>query len=310
LAAVHYHGQGKVAVFGDTAAFQNGSMPEGYEFIERLFAYLTSHREPRVYAHNVLLSLLLLVGAVALALSKRGMGTTLLLTCSLAAGLSSLATTALNARRVPEGRITGPVAYVDASHLERFSAEIWDDNAVTGLHANLMRNGYLPVTFKEFSEAKLRQAQLLVIIAPTRPFSAREIATINDFAAQGGVVVISVGWEERHASNALLKSFKVRLGDVPLGPGHTAQATIGEERRLRFYEAWPVISEAEGAITLATAFDYPVIVLQPWGEGHVLVIGDSGFLLNKRLEGKEYYNEDNILFLREVFEVMGKETAE
>ncbi|MCK4235483.1 MAG: hypothetical protein KAX38_00090, partial [Candidatus Krumholzibacteria bacterium] len=53
---------------------------------------------------------------------------------------------------------------------------------------------------------------------------------------------------------------------------------------------------------LAKKFGYPYIVEVRKGEGGMIFIADSSFLLNRNLEGMDGYLEGNIMFLRSLFE--------
>ena len=56
------------------------------------------------------------------------------------------------------------------------------------------------------------------------------------------------------------------------------------------------------AETLVESYGLPLVIYQPWGQGGVLLIGDSEFLLGGNLEAETTYREGNILFLRQVLE--------
>ena len=71
---------------------------------------------------------------------------------------------------------------------------------------------------------------------------------------------------------------------------------------VQFHEAWPVGAATEGAQTIAEGYDYPLAVYQPWGEGGVVLIGDSAFLLGGTLEGESLYHEGNILLVRDILQ--------
>ena len=58
-------------------------------------------------------------------------------------------------------------------------------------------------------------------------------------------------------------------------------------QRVRFVEAWPVISTGEKSETIAAYQKFPVMMKRPYGKGTVVMIGDSSFFWNKNLETEE-----------------------
>ena len=78
------------------------------------------------------------------------------------------------------------LAYLDGSHLHAYSPESWRDDGTMGLCLTLLRNGYLTLTLPEVTAARLRGANLLVSIAPSREYSESEQAAIEGFVRRGG----------------------------------------------------------------------------------------------------------------------------
>ena len=54
-----------------------------------------------------------------------------------------------------------------------------------------------PLIFDTWKKEMLEKAALLVLIAPSQPFTKNEIKWIRDFVKQGGTLILTVGWEER-----------------------------------------------------------------------------------------------------------------
>ena len=192
--------------------------------------------------------------------------------------------------------LQGTIAYVDASHGERFSPESWNENAILGLHLNLMRNGYLSFTLKAFEKERLEGADLLVLIAPSSPFTGKEIGWIKDFVSRGGTLILSVGWEEREASLPLMDAFGFSLDYLPLA--QFISVIPQANQRVRFVESWPVVSTGEKSEVIAAYQTFPVIMKKPYGEGTVVMIGDSSFFWNKNLEMEESHVQENVEFLK------------
>jgi hypothetical protein len=54
-------------------------------------------------------------------------------------------------------------------------------------------------------------------------------------------------------------------------------------------------------------YDYPVAVMRDHGKGRVVAMGDSRFFQNKNLEDRDEYIEENVMFLRELLGMLGRE---
>ncbi len=124
-------------------------------------------------------------------------------------------------RVLPSGQDQLPnrLAYIDTSHLEAFSDELWDDYGIAGFTRVLMRSGFLPLRLPELTAERLERAGLLVLMAPGRQFSAEELTTVRQFVEQGGTLICLVGAEQARASAALLKQFQFKVDPSPIKPG-------------------------------------------------------------------------------------------
>jgi hypothetical protein len=294
LCAAEYHGKGKVLVFGDTSSFANGILVNSHDFVNRVFSWLAREESPTRYRLALAVGLFLLAQALLFYRGSSRMLYLPLIACLLSLGVVRLAEGLKQYHNSRE--LKGPVAYVDASHGERFSPESWNDNAVLGLHLNLMRNGYLSFTLWNFDEQALREARLLVLIAPSQPFSRKEIGMIRNFVERGGTLMLSVGWEEREASLALLDAFGFSIEHLPLAQFISVIPAAGQ--KVRFFEAWPIASRGPGSEVIAAYQSFPVVMKQHYGNGTVVMIGDSSFFWNVNLEMEESHTEENVEFLR------------
>lgn len=170
------------------------------------------------------------------------------------------------------------------------------------------------------------KARLFISVAPGRPFSPAERELIRDFVRSGGVFICTVGYEESGPSRQLLEELGFYVGgrrwqwlDNPSRgkAGWHYQAgsgwadwhdTSGEPRPLgyfkrpyfnggdylafvRFWSAWPVECLDRGALVIADYQSdlsvFPLIVLRRFGQGLVLVVGDTAFAHNKNLENRD-----------------------
>ena len=307
LAAEQTLGEGKVIVFGDTSSLTNGIAIGDYKFLSALLAYLVDSSSAPAWWRAVLalLAAAVAVAALALAPGPRRVGIV-----AAAGAVALLVCTAVTYRAnvtLPDGRPKEPnnLAYIDASHLEAYSEEALRDDGTMGLELTLMRNGFLTLSLAEFDAEALARAGLLVSIAPSRPFSRSERRTVRDFVAGGGVFICTAGYDASEAVAPLLAEFGLRIGH-PLGPDHeppplghfkSPYVTVdGRMHHVRFHAAWPVAEDPSGLIqppdgqageVQVYAYgrkDTAVILGRRYGKGRVIVVGDTGFAMNKNLE--------------------------
>ena len=298
LAAEARYGRGRIVVLGDTTPLGSVNLMTTMPFHARLLDWVTAG-EPAGWnrlLRNGWLATLLLIGAGACLLQRPGR--VALAGAAAVLGLTLALTAYVNDRQSAPPLPTGPIAWVDLSHQERFDRLLWEETSIGGLDYNLVRNGTLPLLLRDISAGALAPARLLVIIAPGDRFSAREVETIRRWVEGGGRLLVSVGWEESQASEPLLAAFGLQVGNIPLGPVEVERET----GLVRFHEAWPVSAAGPAAQTLVAGYGYPLAVYQPWGAGGVVLLGDSECLLGGTLEGETSYQEGNILLLRDIIQ--------
>jgi hypothetical protein len=298
LVAEARYGDGRVLVFGDTSPFQNGALVSSWAFVQRVFMWLTG--APRYFPLYMGLAIAA-AGFVLLALASRYLGARAYAYILVAAGLAGAAAVSGHLSGLPAPpEIDLPGAVIDFSHGERFDQLTWYDDCIGGLEFNLMRNGYCPYLMRKFRERLVKDSDVLVVIAPSMPFSRAEIRTLEEFMEAGGLMILSTGYEEKDRSEPLFARLGIEIENVPLS--HFDVDVFGQQ--VRFADAWPLKASDPGAVAVASHPDFPepVMVFVPRGAGGALVIGDSRFLLNSNLEMMEEWYEGNMLFLREVFD--------
>lgn len=312
LAAEQRFGLGSVIVLGNDHTLTNEGSVRGYTLTGRLLSHLAARRSSPLSLWRQLPTLVLcacLLGLVGCCSPPRlVIGSALVLAVSLSAAdsLSKKATRVVPGGRVAvseEPEIRRDVAYIDASHLNAYSDASWVFDGINGLALTFMRNGYLTATLPELTSERLQRASMLVSIAPARSFSDDETEILHKFVEDGGVFICTVGAEEAEASQPLLDRFGIRVppSPVPTGGDWREPEPMGRKRTLflnaneygqgdymvgvMLYAAWPVESKGGNTDVLVRAVDdRPVVVSRQIGEGHVVVIGDTGFAMNKNLE--------------------------
>jgi hypothetical protein len=234
-------------------------------------------------------------------LAWAGRGGQPVLACALAALAAACGATMLPARAqaasAPPKHLQRE-AYIDVSHLERVDANPWLPDGTGGLLYNLMRSDILPRVAQRFPDLRrVGEGDLMVLVAPARPFTARELEQLDAFVTRGGMLILCATCEDLPCTRELLTRFQLRVLPVPLGavtPDHNSSG-------LFFADAWAAQGEGRNPRVLCRAWEHPTIVLQRHGRGQVLFIADKAFLLNRNLETVNAHVPPNILFLKKVF---------
>jgi hypothetical protein len=305
------HGLGRVVVFGDTSAFQNTAIAHSAPFLIDLFGHLAAPRSgPFVVARPWLAVVLAVV--LVLTLVRRGDWLASPAAAALVIVVGLTAGTAFASQ--PGARLDSErLAWVDAAHVNRFSVEHWKKDSALGLMVNLARNGFLPVLATDGPLRQDPKGALYFVIAPAKPFTEKEAARLREFAARGGVLVLSVGWEERQGSERLLELAGVELAPVPLGPVPIRKKTSDPriialmQKHPQFREAWPILDRRGDALAFFESGGQPIVTFTKIGDGGVLVIADSYFLLDGTLEEETTWWTGNILFLRKLLREFSSE---
>ncbi len=294
LCAAQHCGKGKLLVFGDTSGFVNAIMVKNVDFINRVFTWLSRDESPKKHTPAMAAGLVLM--AVAVLCCVPGCPSSLTLIISVLLSLSIVWGANAWKQHDAWGDVFGNIAYIDVSHGERFSPESWNENAAMGLYLNLMRNGYLTYALESFEQGKLNTADLLVFIAPSQPFTREELGWIKDYVFRGGNIILTAGWEEKEASDGLMKQFGLSIDNIPLGRFVSIIPRFNQ--RVMFAEAWPVVN-LEGTYEIIASYEnMPVIVKKRHGEGQIVLVGDSSFFWNKNLEMEKSHIQKNVDFLK------------
>lgn len=168
------------------------------------------------------------------------------------------------------------------------------------------------------------RARILVAIAPTKEYSERERELVKEYVRAGGIFIATVGHPEAAPIRPLLEEFGFHVGGRPLrwpsgeeGPrleyyqaGSATEQfthplveptplgffktpyfrTADFEAFVRFWSAWPIECDVAKQFVV-TDYDernkIPLIRICQFGQGFVMVVGDSSFALNRNLEDEE-----------------------
>ena len=324
LAAEQSVGRGRVVVLGDASCLHNDFCPNAFVFTGRLLGYLANRGGCPQTWWRQLLGLLFATVLIAL-LAWRPTAARLAIAAAVLAGclMVSQATTHWCARVLPDGRDGAPnnnaspnkVAYIDATHLERYSSSPWAPEGVAGLARTLARNGYLPLILPEFTAERVERAGLVVSIAPARDFSAAEHEAVRRLLRKGGTLLCMAGAEHARATAGLLADYQLRIPPSPLPPEQIETETeplgafrqiyvnhAGDDTFVQFHAGWPVACDAENPTPIVVWSDghrdIPVVMGQGVDGGTVAVVGDTFFAANSNLESAGAIVEPNVVFWR------------
>lgn len=301
------YGNGKVVVFGDTSGFQNLPLYHSHEMMNRLFSYLTLPISFSVLKSTGIVLLLGVVFAYLLIPSAR---TVLALpSLAVALGIGLFIGHFLLPLSAPTRANMGNIAYVDAGHINQYALKHWQEDSINGLTLNLARNGYLPMVRRAPVDKSIFYADVYIVIAPNQSFTPRELELLKTYMSQGGLLVLSVGWEEKAGAQSLLDLLAIDIAPIPLGPVPVYEPTHDDElieamqRAPHFMEAWPISYQDASQLSVLYGFgDYPIVVHKRFGSGSAIVIADTQYLYNRTLEAEKSWWEGNIIFFKQLLE--------
>jgi hypothetical protein len=302
LVAGQRYGKGRVIVFGDTTSFFNSNTSSTYRFIQAVFTYFRAQSLGGSTRPGIMLPLAALLLGVGLVVLRQFNGRIAIpLTLGVMLAYALLWQASLRLLPFDPTAARARLALIDYSHNPCVSRHGGMGDSLNGVKVNLMRHGLLPLAADAWDPALVRSANCLFLVAPQQRFSAAEIADVKSFLADGGNVVLACGRENRAGSQALMAAFGLDVTNEPLGRFFDKQA-FGSP--VSFYSSWVIAVQTPGADILTASGDKPLIVAAPWGKGRFVLIGDSGFFLNRNLESDGKYDANNILFLRRLLDYL------
>lgn len=312
LVAGAYYGNGKVLVFGDTSLFQNPALPFSYRFIQNTFRWLTSKQTAETNTLQLAGSLLLLLGAVFVFGFFKNT-TVHFAIFPVVLCVSLLLSTAMNPllMHANDTNLSGNLVCIDASHGERISLESFTGESINGLIVNLQRNNHIPILLREFSKEKILASNLVIFNAPTKAFTAEEVIFLQSYMADGGIVLLATGYDDKAASQPLLKAFGVDIRQTPLGPVPYGEGNMTfYQNEPRFVDSWPLSFPKDQTVSYYNFtwqdLTFHLVVFIQHGAGGLLVISDSQYLLDKNIESIYDYWPGNILFLKYLLDELPK----
>jgi len=197
------------------------------------------------------------------------------------------------------------LAYLTSSQLESSSEESWRPDGTMGLAMNFMRNGYLTLALPELTRQRLEGAGIVVCVGPQREFTAAQCDLIQEFVKNGGIFILTAGWDCHEASEPLIKRFGFYIGNKPdeagnapppepMGHFKSPYINLGDYMpHVRFHAAWPIgylgkdLEAADVRVIANGPKNLPVMMKRRFGNGTFVLVGDTGFVMNKNLEWED-----------------------
>ncbi len=286
LAASTYYGQGKVVVFGDTTSFINSKSPYTNQLISNTFNWLKS--KDTVVTQNmkiVLSSVFLLLAFVIIVKFRKKFLSFHFLTLGVCIAL--LISVSINSPAALKPVSESTTAFLDTSHLERFNIKTSTDNSIDEMMYHISANGYLPYLKNNFLENNVGNKSIMIFNAPTKSFTEEEVDLLKEYISKGNLVILATGYEDKTASIPLLSEFNLDIENIPLGKVNYNLGFLD----IKFVDAWPInILDYNNTEVFynykneGLGYNYSTIVFKKYGDGGLLLISDSKFLLNKNLK--------------------------
>lgn len=303
LAASKHFGHGRIALFGDTSAFQIPSLPHSHGYLASLMSWLCAGPPGWTRIAGAVTALLLLV-ATAFVLSGREFsrgGGALLLVGAVALGFQFGDIGSRAAVCEPPLTATN-LAQIDVGHNNLLSTEPLAPDGVDGLILNLAREGFIPIiTERPILSHALGPGSLAAVTAPVRRMSENETGEYLAYLERGGHLLISAGFPNQEALAPLLSALAAGFENRPLGSGLQFEVAR-DDLQPRFVSAWPAdVSPEWNELYVATVVDeaFLLVATRSVAEGGVLLIADPYFLRNSNLENREYFVPANVQMLGE-----------
>ena len=80
---------------------------------------------------------------------------------------------------------------------------------------------------------------------------------------------------------SFLKHYGLDIENIPLGPVPIEQT----DPKIQFVEGWPILFDKNSNVEIiCSAWDFPTIISKKIGQGQLILISDSYFLLSQNLD--------------------------
>ena len=342
LVAANNYGKGKVLVFGDTSSFQNGALSTSFpHFVFQIFEWLSQSKGQSYHPILTMMIICLLIFTFYF-FNKNASFVMIVISisifCATLVVVQSITMKNYQFKHANEKKL-----WVSMSNNERLALLPFQRNSCGALLNNALRNGFITYFMEKFDIKTIMKGKVFISVAPAKAFTQQEVGQLKAFMHQGGLVIISTGYNDKSGSLPILKAFDLDISGTPLGPVPIVKDKKSSKDDLQFVSAWPIvdvspgfeqnllkvriskksISYVNGKAILTKGSErkfvpvrndidiiyrhkaYAIVISKKVGKGYLVVIADSLFLGEKNIEDIKTYNEGNIYFLKSLFELIG-----
>jgi hypothetical protein len=312
IVAEDHYGKGRVLVVGDTSYVFNEALPQKERLLENIFSWIDRRDDsiaPWLLQGLQILSALCIMASIFLMVLRRDK--LVMALCPFVVVLALMANGLALHPSVTKAETLGDLACIDYGHGNLLSVASAKADSIDGLNINLMRSGYLPLIARDLS--RLNESKIMVVISPMERYTLHEANVLESFVSNGGLLILSVGYDEKGNVENVLKAFALDVLNIPLGSYPWAieyrdgSLTVPEEdlarlwHKPKFMECYPVTCRGNFTPYSSVFYGserYDLIIKKVYGKGAVALIGDSRYLLNENLEDLENPHEIRPLYLR------------
>ena len=292
LVAAAAFGQGHVVVFGDTSTFQVLAVAQARRFVDQVFAYVAGGHQGRSIVLTTTFWVLLALGFAGLLWALRPWGVVVPL--ALLVLVADFVSGRVPAPEQASVRVDRALALVESSQVARAPYEFFVEGAIGGLYTALYRAGYLPVTGQLGDVRDDAQVGLIVLFAPSEPYTEQQRDRLQQHLDKGGTLLIVADGRAPDLVEVPLALCGMTIEQLPLGP---ASATWNDEE-LEMVDAWPLTVGGDHPATIHAAWEgYNLIVETRPGAGRCLAIGDPRFFHDENFEGERQFHAANVPFI-------------
>lgn len=302
------YGRGKVLAFTDSTSFNNYMIgtPGREELIDGMLAWFG---EGSSFDYFMPLAVALLLGHLVL---LHGSGITrrewMNLTCSICLPAFALGSclglflgSVAPGERFSLRPALSPALLVDAAHESRRPLMVGPHTGIMGPDSYddfflvLSRTG-IPIRFcwpGPVTAGDLLDSSVLLVVSPTRSYTSKEIANVEQFVTGGGRLILIEGGQGSGTINSLAWTFGLRFR-LPGGFGPLAAGTG---------LAAPTV--VDGGTPLLEVNGFPVVSTVKKGNGTVLAIGDDAVFTSRYINART--RPVMIPLLCDMLQIMGRE---
>jgi len=302
LAAWTRVGRGRVVAYGDTSAFQGGSIPHAYRsHVLPLMGWLGRPAGIAESPSYRLLVTMLVFGVIGLVVLRRRVAP--LAAVSIAA-VACVAAPAWACWSAPVVACLHDKIVVDQSLGPMTGHYDVGMNQTGPLYSTLARSGLHAITGHDLERDLERRPRGIVMVAPTQRLSEHQTTRLLDYIESGGALLVAAGLESRAAVETLLATVGLDIAPVPLGVVPPESVSGPERMEPRTRGGWPLVLEPEVEDRARDLFHYgahSLAMMLRIGSGRLVWIGDDQFFSGKNIESRGMVWPGNVRFVDQVF---------